>query len=314
VFRVGEKRAIGHTVRADEPFAIDSVTATIYTSAGSTIVNDASGTITAVSATEYQLAYVWDTTGRAAGDYVYQLRYQVDAEELLLPGLISLLPVTSKYDPWVQRVLGWIAESKVSEAQRQLSYVDVMQALQAAISRYELDQPRRILETVSLSAGQFEYDVPSGWVEGRSRIQALEYPVQDTSQTRTYLDPSEWAVDGSRAKWRFTCQVPSAGETARLLYSGRHTLSHTEDTLPAQHFEAVSMYAAGEALLTLANLATQSTGPGYSADAISYRTKQQEYQSQARELRRWAETMWGHAETPQPFTTWRFFLDHGFGG
>jgi len=311
VFRVGEKRAIAHTVSADDPFAVDRVSVALFDSVGTAVVSGASGTITAVSATQYQLGYVWDTTGLAAGDYGYQLRYYVDAEELLIPGTVSLLPLTSKYDRWVTRVTAWIAENQVAEAQRQLTYTDLTQALQTALDRYELDQPRRILETVSLSAGVFEYSLPSGWAGSFSRVASFEYPVDDTDQCRQYLEVFEWETDEALGTWRFTVDVPSAGQVARIYYTARHTLSHTADTIPADHFEAVSMYAAGVALLTLANLAAQTTGPGIGADLVSYRTKQQEYQSQAKELMRRAESLWGCVNTLQPFVTWPYFPWHG---
>jgi hypothetical protein len=310
LFRVGEVRALAHTITADEPFTIDSVTATVYDAAGTTVVDAASGTITAVAGNEYQISYLLDTSDLEAGEYVYQLRYVVDGESLLVPGQVTLLPLTSKYDPYQNRVRGWLAEAKVTEPQRQLDYLDLMQALQAAVSRYEQDQPRRVLQTVTLSGG-FEYDLPEDWVAGLSAFQALEYPVDATDQLRDYLEPHEWEVDELRSKWRFTYQVPSAGEVTRIVYTTRHTLSHTADTLPAKHFEAICQYAAGQALLTLANKAAQTSGPGLAAEAVNFRSKQQEFSAQAKELLRRAEGSWGRLDLGQVWTTWRYFPDHG---
>jgi len=311
LFRVGEIRALAHTITADEPFDIDSVSATIYTSAGTAIVSGAAGTITAVAANEYQISYLWDTSDGEPGEYVYQLSYVVDGEELLVPGQVTLLPLVSQYDRYQHRVRGWLAEAKVTESQRQLDYLDLMQALDAAVSRYELDQPLRTQATVSLSSGVFEYDLPSGWVNGLSQLESIEYPVDDTAQDRLYLEPHEWRVDELRGKWRFVYHTPSAGETARLTYTGRHTLSHITDTLPARHFEALCQYAAGQALLTLANKAAQTTGPGLAADTITYRTKQQEYLAQAKELLRRGEIGWGRLELEEVWTVWRYFPYHG---
>lgn len=313
VFRQGETRALAHTITADEPFAVTAVWVTLLDATGAEVVSAAPGTLTAVAANQYQLGYLWDTTGREPGDYVYQLHYEVDGETLVIPGQVTLLPQVSQLDRYQRRVRGWLAEAKLAEPQRQLDYLDLTQALEAAVSRYELDQPRRVLETVTLTAGTDEYALPSGWVPGFSQLQSVEYPVDDTAQDQRYLEPHAWRVDELRGIWRFVYDTPGAGETARLVYTTRHTLSHTEDTLPARHFEALCQYAAGQALLTLANQAAQTTGPGLAADTITYRTKQQEYLAQARELLRRAESAWGRGELTAPYVVWPYYAGHGRG-
>lgn len=291
IYRLGETKKIAHLVNADAAFTISTATVVIYDSAGSAVVTANASVDNGDPATEHEVFYVWNPS--AAGDYTYLLKYTVGGQSLSIRGEVLVLPVTSKYDRYVRRVESWVQETAMGEEQQNLSYRAYMDSLDAAVVKFNQKHPRRLQDTVALSAGVFEYDLPADWDEDFSVVEEFEFPVNDATQSKCYLDAGDYLVDEVRGKWRFTCNTPGAGESARLTYRARHQVTHTLDTLPAAHFEALCQYAAAQALLKLANKAVQTSARPIGADLVEYRTKQQEYLAQAKFLMKEAETAWG---------------------
>lgn len=298
--RVGEVRKIAHVLSRETDFAVTTPLISIYDSAGTvTAVSGAAGTVdNGNNADEHEISYLW--TPSAAGDFRYQLTGVVGTETVACWGSIYVLPIVSKYDRWIQAVMGYVQEPGGGEEQQLLATRDYIRAIDAARQRYQRDWPRRRLNNAAgeVLTTAWEYALPSDWVDGFSQILRFEYPVDSTVQSRPYLEPALYFVDALRSKWAFRDTAPSAGQYARFTYTTEHSLSHTEDTLPAHHFHALALYAAGEAMEYAANEATRTDARSVAAEVANFRTKQQERRSQAGLMKRqaveaWAEPRWG---------------------
>lgn len=296
VFRVGEVRKIAHVLTSDDAFTAATVRISIYDSAGTvTAVSAASGTaVPGTSATEHEIYYVW--TPSAAGDFRYQMTAICGGTETIACwGSLYVLPVVSKYDRWLQTVQGIAQTATGGEEEQRLSTRDLIRAVDAARRRYQRDWPQKKLNHASgvvMTANDWEYALPADWVDDFSQILQFEYPVDATLQGRPYLQPWQYQVDYLRSVWVFTDISPTTGYYARFTYTTEHVLSHTEDSLPSHHFDAIATWAAGEALEYLANEATGTDSRTIAADAVNYRTKQQERRSQAAALKAQAVQMW----------------------
>ncbi len=318
VFRVGEVRRLTGTLRDDAEFVVESVACTVRTMAGLTVVDaQAGGVDTMLDATEHEVYYLWDLSAVDPGDYLYGLSCVVGDETRVVAGEVTVLPgvgTSSLLDRYVRRVADWLLDTGAGEAARLLGPQQYRRALQAALQVYQVDRPREVSALVDLTTDQFEYDLPSEagapWATGLSALLALEYPVDATEQSRTWLEAEEWEIDEVLGKWRFLATVPTTGEQARLYYTCAHQLSGSADTTPTRHFEALTQYAAGAALLSLANRAAGRTAPVIGADSTNYRTQQQEYRSQAERMMAQARATWGRRSTGGTAQL-RYLEDHG---
>ncbi len=303
VFRVGEVRRLTGTLRDDTEFAVQAVTCTVRTVAGLTVVNAQAGFWDVGLATSHEVYYLWDLAAVEPGDYVYGLACAVGDETRVLAGEVTVLPAvgtSNLLDRYVRRVADWLLDTGAGEEARLLGPQQYRRALQAALQVYQVDRPREVSALVDLTTDQFEYDLPTTvsapgapWVTNLSTLLALEYPVDATEQSRTWLTGDEWEIDEVLGKWRFLATVPTTGEQARLYYTCAHELSASVDTIPARHFEALTQYAAGVALMSLGNRAAGRTAPVIGADSTNYRTQQQEYRSQAERMMAQARASWG---------------------
>jgi hypothetical protein len=297
VIRVGEVHKIAHVLTRDDAFTAATVVVNFYDSAGALYgtANQAGTASPGTSATEQEISILW--TPAAAGDYRYQMTAVCGSETIACRDSLYVLPVVSKYDRWIEAVQGIAQTAAGGEEEQRLSTRDLIRAIDAARRRYQRDWPQRKLNHASgvvMTADDWEYALPSDWADGFSQILQFEYPVDATIQSRAFLDPTQYAVDPLRSVWVFNDINPSTGYYARFTYTAEHVLSHTADTLPSHHFDAIATWAAGEALEYLANEATRTDSRTVAADAVNYRTKQQERRSQAATLKAQAVQMWAN--------------------
>ncbi len=297
IFRVGEVRKIAHVLSIDgsETFTAGTVRINIYDSAGTLVVTAGVGVANPVgAAAEVEIYYIW--TPSTAGDYRYQFTAVIGSETLACRGEVYVFPVVSKYDRWIETVRGYIQEPGGGEEEQLLSTRDYVRAVDAARRRYQRDWPQRKLNNAAgeVMTTAWEYALPADWVDGFSQILELEYPVDATLQARPFLDPSAYYVDPLRLKWSFRDTAPTAGEYTRFTYTTEHVLSHTADTLPSHHFDAIATWAAGEALEYLANEATRTDARTVGAEIANFRTKQQERRAQAATMKAQAVQMWAN--------------------
>jgi hypothetical protein len=250
-------------------------------------------TVTPVTANrEYTIHYNLNTTG-LSGPYTGRMTYTatqpVDDDQV---NGFYVWPVPSKYDRWVQRVRRGLQDHAGSETQNVLSDLSYMDAINAAVAAYSQHRPKVVEWEQALTANDWTYALPAGWVTGYSQIIRPEYPYDATLQGRTYLLPADLDVDEADSILFLVNHTPSTGETFRFLYLGLPTLSHSTDNLPSVHFEAVAKYAIGEALETLANHRAGQSDPFYEGGVVSYGGQSLRFQAQADKMKAQAREMW----------------------
>jgi hypothetical protein len=241
---------------------------------------------------EYIAFYSLDTTG-LSGAYDGFMRYTATQpiDDDTVEGFY-VWPVPSKYDRWVARARRGLQDHTGSESQNILSDLSYLDAVNAAVAAYSQCRPRIVEWEQALTANDWTYALPTGWVPGFSQIIKPEYPWDTTLQGRSYLRPADLEIDEADSLLYFVNHTPSAAQTARFLYLGLPTLDHTTDNLPAVHFEAVSKYAIGEALETLANHRAGQNDPYFEAGVVSYGGQSLRYQAQADKMKAQAREMW----------------------
>ena len=146
--------------------------------------------------------------------------------------------------------------------------------LSAAVNLiYEKDRPRVKTAEITGDGTKYDFDLPSGFIDGYSRMLKVEYPSGE--QEPVYIAPEDWMIydNGTAKKFRFLDDIPSNGEKARLVYTIPHVLDGSTVTVPEGDFDAVCHLTAGLALLTMANVYSQSKAPTIGADVVEYRTK-----------------------------------------
>jgi hypothetical protein len=297
--RVGDVYRISIQLDLQEPASISGTVAYLYTSAGTVLTgtNGAAGGQTGHEgdvSKRWDLYYDWATTGLSADDYTGKLVYTVGTETRSEWFEQTLLPVTSKYDRWVQTIGAVLQQERVGEALERLGYRDLMRAASMAVEEYSRFNPRVLQYSKTLTAGVWVYNLTdlTSWVNGFSELRPPIYPYDSTLQSRPALGPLDYVVDEAAGTYRFLYATPSAGEIALLDYTAPHTLSHTVDTLPAAHYYALTRYAAGLALEMLASGATASGKPGGGVDVVVSRTPAQDFSALARALKERAVGSW----------------------
>lgn len=172
-------------------------------------------------------------------------------------------------------------------------YTVLDEAIASATTRYSEDRPREIVEDETGNGTGYYVVVGTGallasWVDGASRVVAIEYPAAAVSATHTptYLDPDlDWREyrDASKTYIRLIYAQPTASETLRVTYTAPHTHTSVTDTVPAQDLDALCDLAAHYACLALATKAAASQDSVIAADSTNYRDGQLRFKQQAEE-------------------------------
>lgn len=304
LWRIGSKQRLAYLIdAADEELRVMTVASYILAADGVTyaVNGSAGGVSTDQPASQIEVYYLWDTTSAVAGDYTAWLRYSLEDGRVIdvpeeEPWAMTLISPGSHFDRWVTRVNEWLAMATGGGSAPQIvSWRMKRDAILAAVRRYSEVRPRLRQAEVPLSAGVWEYPLPADFLAGASYFRSLEYPVDPSSQYYPVLDYlDEYAYDATRGVWFFRkCFSPSEGQTARLTYAALHTLTDTEDTVPAQHFHDVAQYAASLVLQQMAARFAQ-LGDGQVGDqVVDYRTKEQQTRAVSAEYRQAAMRAWG---------------------
>lgn len=174
--------------------------------------------------------------------------------------------------------------SRLRDDNNDITASDQEQALADAVERYSKDRPRQKAEDFAAAAGNLQ-DLPAGWQPDFSTLVSLETPIGNFPPT---LIPSEEvSLYQAPAGLKIMTQTAiGAGNDVRALYTIRHILDGSDDTIPAKDREAVACYAAAICLDQLASKFTASSESTIQADAVDHRTKGQEYASRANKLRK----------------------------
>jgi hypothetical protein len=152
-----------------------------------------------------------------------------------------------------------------------------------AVTVYSRSRPREKAYDMAGTNG-YEFALPSDWVEDFSAPRSIEYPLGDQQPTFIPIEDVALYRSPTGLKLRFLRDTIATTKTARLLYTVPHTVSDTTSTIPSTDEDGVAAAAAGLACEALANHYAKTTDSTIGADAVSYRTKSQEYAARAKRL------------------------------
>lgn len=326
VFTVGETPSIRRTIHEKKGVAVSAATVAIYDAGGDPLTlasSDAQADPGNTTAKEQTVSYHWPTAGVAPGDYTAIFTITLSDQRVLLERVqLTVRPLFSQLDKWERKIRDLVLDTKVSDLATMLDPGQYQKAAVDAVRAFEKRWPRTLAKDFSLEAGVWEYPLPSGEVEGVSiawdtdfsRLLELYYPWDPDDPAPVLLQAEhDYTTDESRSVWRLLGFTPGAGETARLLYTARHVLSHTVDTVPEAHVTSVAMYAAGLALQAFGGAAVRTTAPAIGGEFASYRTKQMEARQQGNTFLEMALKSWGKGSRRRrgAFPEWSYFPDQG---
>lgn len=154
---------------------------------------------------------------------------------------------------------------------------DVEKAIREALEVYDDDAPREVVVDTNGDGTSYDFDLPSGFVVGFSRIISIEYPVGN--RPATLVAPADWGIyhTPSEAQLRFNDLVPANAAPFRMTYTARHTVddldSATATTVWAHHAEAFVNLCAARCLLRLANRFIHEQESTLNLDAVDRNSK-----------------------------------------
>jgi hypothetical protein len=172
-----------------------------------------------------------------------------------------------------------LVEAKVQDTAGILSAMDYINAIAEAVGLYSDDYPRERVTTITGNGVAMDFALPADATD----VVSVEYPV--AQQEPEYLDEDDWLVmtqpDDTQMLHLTALVLPNAAP-ARVLYSAPHSVTATVDTVPLADRGAASNLAAAVCCRQLAAYYSQTSDSTIAADAVNYRTKNQEYLALAR--------------------------------
>ena len=159
-------------------------------------------------------------------------------------------------------------------------------AIAAAVYRYSKDRPREKAQDVTPEAGGQLLPLPAAWETDFSDLRSLEYPIGEIPPA--LIDADRWAfyLSPTATKIQLADAVAVAANNVRALYTIKHVVSTTEDTIPVQNREPVACWAAAICCDQLASYYSGGTDSSIQADSVESRSKAQEYAARAAKLRK----------------------------
>ncbi len=163
-------------------------------------------------------------------------------------------------------------------------------AQQAIAERYSKDVPLELVSDIQ-GNGSYFLDLPAApdgqygvFEPNFSTIKEIEYPIERTP--REIIIPEDIQVYRKPTGYQIQIQTfaINENEAVRCTWTSRH--SSDGSTVPDKDFFAVADFASSLALESLASIYIQSGDAAISADSVNYRTKAQEYLTQAKAVRR----------------------------
>ena len=169
-----------------------------------------------------------------------------------------------------------------------------------SLRRYSIDKPLQKVSAIIGTDSKYltlnEANTP-GYVDGFSSIELIEAaaPVVANNDRPNYIDRDQWELyrDDTALRIYFINHQPRVSDTIRVTYTVLHTINElddeTVDSVPTQDREAIILYAAYQALLSLAAKFAGTSDPTLRADVVNYRTKSLEYRTLAQEHKKMYE-------------------------
>ena len=175
--------------------------------------------------------------------------------------------------------------------------------VQTAIKHFSRVSPLQKVKDFTGDGG-YDYELPSDFVVGFSRIISVEYAAGD--QSPTIIDPRDWMIYRTESAnyLRFKSVWPGTTETIRIVY----TTYHTPETIDDPDFDAVCLLAASFVASALAARYAEKQTSALQADSINFRTLAQEWQSISKMFRQsYEDAVLGAEKHVQPASVNRNF-------
>ena len=161
---------------------------------------------------------------------------------------------------------------------------DIPLFLQDALKRYNQDHPLIKVYDVTPPATGYEFDLPSDWADGFSKIDSVEY-TRGTLPGPSYLYCEDYMIYRSPAGLKLKFFIPIIfGKTARVNYIAMHTVSSSASTVYLNDFDALSNLAGSICLRAMADKTTQLTNSTITGSSIDYQRKTSDFGTRADEL------------------------------
>lgn len=160
---------------------------------------------------------------------------------------------------------------------------NIDEAIQAAVERYSQLKPDCSTVDITGNGTKF-YNISNltGFVDGWSYIEVIEYPAEAVSATHEpeFLDESSdwrWYEDASNKYLWLPNHTPASTETIRVTFTIPRVLSGSSDTLVSEHRDAVLALAASYCCEYLAAKHSSVSAPMVDASLGNWQQAEQRY-------------------------------------
>lgn len=160
-------------------------------------------------------------------------------------------------------------------------------AISRAMNTHSRHKPQMVAEDIA-GADTHEYVLTgtlADWEDGFSKINRIEYPVDDDDEDKDYLEESDWAIykkTDDKYYLHFLSDTPATGETIRVWYTARHTCTNAACTVEAPDEEPAMSLAAAYFCRIIAAKYAQSQDSTILADNVDHASKRREFEAQAK--------------------------------
>jgi hypothetical protein len=155
-----------------------------------------------------------------------------------------------------------------------------------AVKSYSKHRPQQIAHEIAGTGSAFEFVAPATWEDGFSTIVTpVEYPAGE--RIPVYLEDVDWIWyrdPSTGLRFRLLSVTPAATEKVRFIYTARHAVTASVDTVPVADRDAAAKLAASYGARAIAAYYAQTSDPTLGAESVTYRTKSQEYTTLANAL------------------------------
>ncbi len=154
--------------------------------------------------------------------------------------------------------------------------------IDTAVQRFSRQRPRTLVSDIA-GDGSYDYDLPSGWLDGFSRILVVEYPSGRRDPEILEEDRYDVYRSPTGLKLRFFENTPLASETIRLTFTVPHTLGDSSTTVPTTDEAAVCFLAASLTATVISSHYAQQRDPTIRGSNINATDRSLRYQKLAKE-------------------------------
>ena len=187
---------------------------------------------------------------------------------------------------------------KLQDKADTLSVNDIQDIIINTLEPFSKDLPRKIVGDID-GDGSFDYTPPTGFLDGFSVIDSIEYPAGERIPVKMLFE--DWTIydDGVNKKIRFLVATPATGETARVTY----TIPYAKATIvniPSNHIDAFINLVAFHCLMAIAVRFGFSQTPTIAADSVDYQSKGGIFAKRAREFKKTYEEFVGKSGGVKP--------------